>query len=104
MRPLSQHGDTKVKGMQTPSTLMSPAAALRLKRLKEAEEWERNQASRQDVFTPLSKDAEQFSGNLFKVGMLMISVPLAGAFKRTYLRGLRAHDILIACVLYLSPF
>lgn len=60
-----------------PSALLSPAVMQRLQKYKDAED---HQAATADVFTPLSKDAEQFSGNLFKAGMFMISIPLAGYF------------------------
>lgn len=63
---------------QKAMALMSPASLQRLQRIKDAEERQHSLASTGDVFTPLSKGAEEFSGNLFKAGMFMISLPLAG--------------------------
>ena len=65
-------------GKQPPTSLMSPAALQRLQRVREAEERQQNLASSADVFTPLSRDAELFSGYMFKAGIFMISIPLAG--------------------------
>ena len=65
-------------GKQPPTSLMSPAALQRLQRVRDAEERQQNLASSADVFTPLSRDAELFSGYMFKAGIFMISIPLAG--------------------------
>ena len=84
MFPVSTMAETKAateasSKQQKAMALMSPASLERLRRVKEAEERQQNlEASSGDVFTPLSKGAEEFSGNLFKAGMFMISLPLAG--------------------------
>jgi hypothetical protein len=84
------------------SPAADPAAIQRLERLREAEE---KHAARMraeaDVFIPLSKDAEQFSGLLFKAAAVMISIPIAIWFLSDTLvvalciRGLRSEDPVI---------
>lgn len=64
--------------LQRSTALISPASLQRLKMMKNAEERQQSLTASSDVFTPLSKGAEEFSGNMFKVGMFMISIPLAG--------------------------
>ncbi|KAG1669498.1 hypothetical protein FOA52_015665 [Chlamydomonas sp. UWO 241] len=79
------------------------ASAQRLQRLRDAEARQLQAAAAAGVenpalFIPLSKDAEQVSGSLFKVALVMISLPMAGWFiSKTLLvalciNGLRSHD------------
>lgn len=95
---VSRHAEASLR-----PPLDSPAAELsayqRLQRLREAElKHEARQQAEADVFIPLSKDAEQFSGMLFKAAAVMISIPLASWFISDTLvvalciRGLRSED------------
>ena len=86
---------------QAPSAAASPALQ-RVQRLREAEGRQAAQrAAEADVFIPLSKDAEQISGMLFKAAAIMISVPMAIWFVSNTLlvalciRGLKSEDPVI---------
>lgn len=79
--------------------VISPAASSamqRARRIREAEEQQR--AAEADVFIPLSKDAQQVTGMLFKAATIMISVPMAIVFVSNNLivtlciKGLKSED------------
>ncbi|GAX77531.1 hypothetical protein CEUSTIGMA_g4975.t1 [Chlamydomonas eustigma] len=64
------------------TSLMSQSSYQRIQKIKLAEERLRNSqaVTQSDIFIPLSADAQQFSGNLFKAAIFMITIPLAGGF------------------------